>query len=44
MQSTNDVLVIAQGGLAQLREIQGILAERGLSAQILQPPKGQCGS
>jgi len=44
MQQTTDVLVIAQGGLALLREMQGILALRGLSAQILQPPQGQCGS
>jgi hypothetical protein len=44
MQQPNDILVIAQGGLAQLREIQGILAQRSLSAQILQPPTGQCGS
>jgi len=44
MPPQNDVLVIAQGGLAQLRELQGILAQRGLSAQLLQPPKGQCGS
>ena len=44
MQPQNDVLVIAQGGLEQLREIQRILAQRSLPAQILQPPEGQCGS
>jgi len=44
MQQPNDILVIAQGGLEQLREIQRILAQRALAAQILQPPKGQCGS
>ena len=44
MHPTDDILVIAQGGLPQLREIQGILSERGLAARILQPPNGQCGS
>lgn len=44
MHPTNDVLVIAQGGLAHLREMQGVLTRRGVAAQILQPPKGQCGS
>jgi hypothetical protein len=39
-----DVRVIAQGGLSHLREIQQVLAGRGISAELVQPPKGQCGS
>ena len=44
MRSAIETQVIAQGGLAHLREIQKVLAERGIAAEVQQPPKGQCGS
>jgi hypothetical protein len=44
MQSSSDIEIIAQGGLSQLREIQHILARGGIAAELLQPPKGKCGS
>ena len=44
MQPSNAVQVIAQGGLAHLREIEQLLARHGLRAEIVKPPEGQCGS
>jgi hypothetical protein len=36
--------VIAQGGIGELRELQRVLARAGITAELRQPPKGQCGS
>jgi hypothetical protein len=36
--------VVAQGSLAHLKEIQGVLARHGIPAELVHPPKGQCGS
>jgi len=44
MHQAQGTQVIAQGGLSHLREVQTVLAKRGIEAEILQPPTGQCGS
>jgi hypothetical protein len=44
MHQAAGVQVIAQGGLPHLREIQSVLARREIRSEVVQPPKGQCGS
>jgi hypothetical protein len=33
--------VVAQGSLASLRELRELLSQRGIRAQMVQPPEGQ---
>ncbi|MBK8177307.1 MAG: hypothetical protein IPK67_15325 [Planctomycetes bacterium] len=37
-------VVVAQGGLDYLKELQQMLVRGGLAAQVVRPPKEHCGT
>jgi hypothetical protein len=37
-------VVVAEGGLAHLREIEAALGAAGIAARIVRPPPAQCSS
>jgi hypothetical protein len=37
---TPETVILAQGGLAQVREMKELLRKNGLAAEVVQPPEG----
>ncbi|HJP01043.1 MAG TPA: hypothetical protein QF764_04680 [Planctomycetota bacterium] len=35
-----ETVILAQGGLAQVREMKELLRKNGLAAEVIQPPEG----
>jgi len=44
MQQHGELRVVAEGGLDHLRRLKGALAEAGIAAEIVSPPKEKCSS
>lgn len=44
MQPAPDVLVLAQGGIQELRDMQRVLARAGIDSELVRPPKEKCSS